>query len=285
MDRRALMVVLALALGAVLFLFWQWPTVRVLRVADGKVVGFATLMDDLKGTRFIFVGESHERASDHRAQLDIIRQLHGDGIPLAIGMEMFTAGSQEILDRWVAGQSRPADFVRSYYREWPIPWPLYRDIFVYARQHSIPLIGLNIPRGISRKVARNGFAALTAGERQELPAGVTCSVDAEYRAFIRRAYAAHEESEETFEHFCEAQMLWNGVMAKHLLEYGKRHPDATIVVLAGIGHAMKGGIPQELSRSPAMSYRVILPELSHLDQAKVTDKDADYLWLAGFWEK
>ncbi len=170
---------------------------------------------------------------DHRAELEIIERLHRKGIPLAIGLEMFTYGSQGVLDRWVTGKLDRDQFIRSYYREWAMPWPLYRDIFLYARKQGIPLVGFNVPREITRKVAREGFASLTPGELRQLPAGVSCSVDPVYRAFIRRAFAAHEESDDTFNHFCEAQMLWNMSMGMHLLEYSDRHPGTTPIVLAG----------------------------------------------------
>ncbi|MCM2358692.1 MAG: ChaN family lipoprotein [Geobacteraceae bacterium] len=252
---------------------------RVLRLSDGRVIGFARMIEELKGARLIFVGENHDQPEHHQAQLEIIKALRRAGVPLAIGMEMFTSGSQGELDRWVVGRLSLDEMVRLYYREWRMPWPLYRDILLYARDQRIPLIALNVPRSISRKVSRQGFAALTQEERKQLPSGVTCSVDPAYREFIRRAYAEHGRNENSFVHFCEAQMLWNKSMARHLQQYLALSSRATVVVLAGAGHAMKGGIPEELSRDSGYRYRVILPEFPGLDRRTVTGRDADYLLL------
>jgi len=281
MKAKAWLSALTLAAAAASFLIWQWSPDRFLRIADGRVISLNEMIGSLKRVRLIFVGEDHERIDDHRLQLKIIEKLHKQGVPLAIGLEMFTAASQHLLDQWVAGQVAQEDFIKGYYREWPMPWPLYRDIFIYARTHAIPLVGLNVPRAVTRKVARQGFSALTPAELRELPTGVSCSVDPAYRAFIRQAYEAHEDSSESFEHFCEAQMLWNMSMGMYLRQYCDRHPGMTVVVLAGAGHAMKRAIPDMVSRVPGISFRVILPELPHRDRSRVKGSDADFLVLRG----
>jgi uncharacterized iron-regulated protein len=282
MKRCFLILLLGLASIALLFLIWQARPGRVLRIRDGRIIDLNEMIEEVKGSRLIFVGENHDLMENHRAELEIVKKLHDKGVPVAIGLEMFTSRSQGVLDRWVAGTITPVDFIRDYYQEWALPWPLYRRIFIYARKHGIPLVGLNIPRRVSRKVARVGFAALTPAERRELPAGVSCSVDPVYRQFIRRAYAAHEESEASFDHFCEAQMLWNVSMGMHVLEFSNRHPGTAMVVLAGVGHAMKQGIPYEVSRRSGSPSQVILPELPRFDRSSVTTSDADYLLLSGF---
>ncbi len=273
--------VLLLAGVTVLVFIWRgcFGTVRALRLSDGQVIGFRQMIGEVHNARLIFVGEIHEQAEHHKAQLEIIKDLYRAGVPLAIGLEMFPAGSQSELDRWVAGKLDQKSFVRLYYREWSMPWPLYRDIFFFARDNRIPLIGLNVPRDISHKVAREGFAALTPQERERLPAGITCSVDPAYRTFIARAYAEHARNGRSFNYFCEAQILWNKSMGRYLQEYLSREPGRTVVVMAGFGHAMKRGIPNEVSRSPGNSCKVILPELSGLDLRGVTSADADYLLL------
>lgn len=253
-------------------------TERALRLSDGQVVGLERMVGEVRGARLIFIGEDHERKENHDAQLEIIRKLHRAGVPVAIGMEMFTAGSQGELDRWVAGELATDSFIRIYHREWRMPWPLYRDILLYARDNRIPLIGLNVPREITRKVGEEGFAALTPEERKKLPSGVTCSVDPAYREFIRRAYAQHHGNGKSFIYFCEAQMLWNKGMGEHLLGFLARNPGRTVVILAGVGHAMKGGIPETV-RGAGYDSKVILPELPYFDRGAVTGADADYLLL------
>jgi uncharacterized iron-regulated protein len=156
---------------------------------------------------------------------------------------------------------------------------MYRHIFIYARQHAIPLVGLNVPREVTRKVAREGFEALTPAEKKELPEAITCDVDAAYMALVRRAFVAHGQGEKLFVRFCEAQMIWNKAMAWRLQEYMGGDPGKTVIVLTGKGHAMKPGIPREITNGGVVQYRVILPEDEIFRRGTVTLADADYLFM------
>lgn len=250
-----------------------------LRLSDDKVISFGQMISELRGARLIFAGETHDKLKVHKAQLSIIKALYRDDMPLAIGLEMFTTESQKELDRWVAGQLDQDDFEDLFQREWNMPWHLYRDIFLYAREHRVPLIALNIPRKISRKVGRSGFESLTPEERKSLPEGVTCTIDPAYRAFISKAYSMHHGSGRSFDYFCEAQMLWNKGMAWGIKHFFVSNPDYTMVVLAGSGHAMKQGIPEEIDDS-GLTYKVVLPDIPDRDR-KIEPEDADYLLLFG----
>ena len=252
---------------------------NVVRLSDEAWVDFPRMMDEVRGARLVFVGETHENPAHHRLQLDVIRALHRAGVPLAIGLEMFASASQPALDRWVAGDLDEAAFVRIYDGNWNISWPFYRDIFLYARDNRIPLIGLNVPRSLVQKVARNGFDSLTPEERGKLPPGITCNVDAAYMAFIRRSFSEHVVSDRSFIHFCEAQMVWTKSMAWGLIDFLTRHPDRTAVVLTGAGHALKQGVPGEVGEHAPFGYRIILPEIPEMSRNGITAKDADYYVL------
>jgi uncharacterized iron-regulated protein len=254
-------------------------TQKVLRVSDGKVIPFAHMVDDLKKVSVVFVGEVHDEAEHHAAQLEIIRAVHEADRPTAVGLEMFRADSQHALNYWVQGRLPVEKFLVSYYDNWGMPWPLYQGIFQYAREHALPLRGLNIADGISRKIAAKGFGSLTAAERKQLPPGISCNVDPTYMEFIRRAYADHAaHTGKGFENFCEAQMVWDKSMAWHLTGYLKKNPNVTMVVLAGVGHAWKRGISEQLEEG--ITYRVVLPTIQdQVEGNTVTTADADYVLL------
>jgi uncharacterized iron-regulated protein len=251
---------------------------HTLRVAGGSDVGFAELIEELKGVRLIFIGEMHDREGHHRAQLQVIRALREAGVPVVVGLEMIRRESQGTLDLWVAGKMREKGFLKVYQQNWSM-WPLYRDIFQYAQQEKIPLLGLNLSREITRQVARNGFASLSPRQMGELP-GVRCDVDARYQELIRRSLGGHAHNGTQFLHFCEAQLLWDSVMAQTLLDYLDRHPDATVVVLAGSGHAWKHGIPEQIRRHREVEMRVLLPEVAgRVEPDNITRDQADFLLL------
>jgi uncharacterized iron-regulated protein len=256
-------------------------TVDVFRIRDGKIISLDELREDIKKARIIIIGELHNEKTHHDFQLQIIKALHGKRIPIAIGLEMFEAANQKKLDGWVIGKISQQEFLEVYYDDWGFPWPLYRDIFLYARDNKLPMVGLNVSRNITKKIAQNGFSSLTKEELKELPPDITCDITPAYREFIKKAYREHGfVNEKLFIQFCEAQMVWDGAMAWNIMNYLKQNPTMMIVVLTGTGHALKRGIPSNLGKDPLFSFRVILPEKKGLITMKnMTVKETDYLLL------
>lgn len=253
---------------------------KALRVRDGKVVPFGVMIDELQRADIVFVGESHDSERDHRAELDVIRALYEKGVRPGIGLEMFRAESQNTLDGWTSGRLDQDLFIRAYYDNWRIPWPFYRDIFMYAREKRIPMVGLNVPDEITRKVAAKGFNSLSREELAKLPRGISCDVDPSYMDFIENAYEAHGMGREPFVFFCEAQMLWDKAMAWHLIAYMKKNPGMKMVILSGVGHSWKRGMPEQVRRSSDYTFKVVLPEApERIKQMAVTTGDADYVLL------
>jgi uncharacterized iron-regulated protein len=278
--RLPLIVSLLIFLSLPIVLFSHAPvTDRILRVSDGQILSLADIIKDLKESQLVFVGETHTEQSHHLMQLQTIRALKKAGAPLAIGFEMFRRDSQSDLDRWVDGELSEKEFEKIYYKNWNYPYPLYRDIFQFARDQKIPMIGLNVPPEITKQVARKGFSSLTPEQRGDLPM-VTCRVDPEYMAFVRRSLGMHGHGGMEFTKFCEAQLVWDTAMAWSLLRYLEKNPEATVVVVAGSGHSWKLGIPAQIQSRSTFPSRVILPEIpGRVDKENIALHEADYVWL------
>jgi len=278
MNKAAGTFILALLVAAFLLGTPTRGRAHILRVEDGHYVSLAEMLDDLKGVQLVFMGELHDHAGHHRAQLQVINGLKDMGVPVAVGLEMFRQESQWALDRWVAGTMPVGEFLRIYSDNWS-RWSVYREIFFTSRRKKIPMVGLNISREITRKVARNGFASLTPEQAGQIP-GVRCDVDEKYRNYIRRVLGGHGGDDESFIHFCEAQMLWDSAMARALLDFLAANPNYTVVVLTGSGHAWKYGIPEQVKRQKEVPYRVLLPEIrGRIEAGDATPAEADYLML------
>ena len=236
-------------------------------------------LDTLKKNRIILVGEQHSNKQHHWAQLSVIQALNEAGLQVAIGLEMFRNESQPALDRWVSGDIDEKRFEKIYYDNWNFPWPAYRMIFEYARQHQIPMIGLNVPREITRQVSRKGFNSLSEAQKGKL-AEVSCVVDQQYMNYIRQAFGGHGHGQLNFIYFCEAQLVWDSAMAVYSLDYLKRHPEAVVVILTGTGHAQKGAVPRQIRVRSNLPYAVILPQISgRIDPETISSKEADYIIL------
>lgn len=231
----------------------------------------------LHEARVVFVGENHDQFSHHLVQLSIIRHLQRRYGDIAIGLEFFQQPFQEHLDAFVAGEIDEKTMLRrtQYMDRWGFDYRLYQPILQYARDNKIPLIALNVPKELITKVAEGGIAKLTAEERAQLP--VINRDDEDYRARLQNLYEAHPVREGgDFEHFLEAQLLWDEGMAARAAEYMKREPQRRLVILAGSGHvAWRDGIPQRLER------RVGVPSLVVLNgpQEVVAPEVADFIVL------
>jgi len=267
--------VLLLALAAC-----KSPEARLYDVSAGDTLKLGDALSRFKETRIVLVGEHHTDERHHANQLAVIRALHEAGVEVAVVMEMFRAETQPQLDRWVGGEMSEADFEKVYWDNWNYPWKLYRGILRYAREQGIPVVGLNVARGITRQVAREGFASLTAAQRGQLPP-ITCAVDRTYMEFIKRAYGAHSHGQMNFTNFCEAQLVWDTAMATYAAAYLRDHPRRVMVIAAGTGHVWKGGIPRQLEQYTKLPHLVILPEIEgSVTPGSISRKDADFIFLA-----
>lgn len=233
------------------------------------------MIDEVSAVPVVFVGERHDAAEHHKLQLEVLKGLKEKGKSLAIGMEMFEGSGQKTLDAWSAGKVPTNSFVKVYQLNWRnVPYRLYEDIFNYARDNHIPIVALNAPQEIVKKVSQQGLSSLTNDDRRLLPPGIDAEVSDAYLDFIRTPYAVHGRNGDHFRHICEAQMLRNRVMASRVRDYNQLHPESVMVVLAG-GHAReKGGVPAELGNLP---FKIILPPIPGLGAESIRSEDANFL--------
>ncbi len=254
-------------------------TFRIERPSGDGTVSMTQLVQEIRGARVVFVGENHGNPDHHKTQLDVIRALRDSGVDVAIGLEMFLASSRKSLDDWVHDRTPESDFLKDFDRNWyGNYWPLYRDIFTYARVEDIPMIGLNIERTVIRKVSRDGFSSV---DRRDIPPirDVSCDAGEKYRGILRTAMGEHVDKE-AFVRFCEAQMLWDASMAWSVIDYLEKNPDRVMVVLAGSFHSWKHGIPERvrLQSNAAIPFKVILPVVREDPRSsELTGAEADYM--------
>jgi uncharacterized iron-regulated protein len=233
----------------------------------------------------VYLGETHDSAADHAAQLEIIQQLHAENPDLAIGMEMFQRPFQPVIDRYLAGDISEAELVAQteYQERWGFPWELYAPIVRFAKEHQISVLALNTPQEITRQVAREGLESLEGDDFRYIPPLQAIDMSNEgYREFVASAFGAHgSHGNLNFEHFFAAQVLWDETMAETIAEFKQSYPETQVVVLAGTGHVIYGyGIPDRVNRrlgKDTHQVRVLLnfPEES-LPQSSIDV--ADIIW-------
>ena len=208
----------------------------------------------------MLVGETHDRYDHHLTQLEIIRRLHEHHPRLAIGMEAFQQPFQQVLDDYISGSLDDQEMLRNteYFRRWRFDFRLYAPILRYAREHRLPVIALNLPDEITRKVARGGIDALTEAERAQLPDEIDRS-DKDYERRLKNVYDQHPDSGRSFDSFLDVQLLWDEGMAERAADYLEARPDERMVILVGSGHiAWSSGIPRRLARRLQASSAIVL---------------------------
>ncbi len=247
------------------------------------------ILQELSKAKVVYLGETHDRQEDHKAQLEILQALHQQNPKIAIAMEMFQRPFQDVLDQYIAGKITEAQLVEQseYEKRWGFPWENYAPLLRFAKTNQLPVLALNTPAEVTRKVARSGLESLTTDERKYIPPFSEIRTDnAEYRRIAQEAYEQHHQAghgnSTSFERFFTAQVLWDETMAEKIAQFIKVNPDYQVVVLAGKAHIMYGyGIPSRVARrlgSSNLVQRSVL--LSSLDGISFPrDKPmADFIW-------
>jgi aminopeptidase N len=228
-------------------------------MADLKTL--SRIIEQVEGKKIVYVGEYHDRFSNHTVELQVIKGLFKKNPRIAIGMEMFQRPFQQVLDDYIGGAIGEREFLKKteYFSRWVYDFNLYKPILDFARAEKIPVVALNARREIIDKVSKGGRDSLSVEEKKELPQQMDLTDDG-YRDRLKQAFAEHKNrGEKNFDFFYEAQVLWDETMALSLDEYLRKDPLRQIIVIAGSGHLAYGsGIPKRAFRRNGYSYATIL---------------------------
>ncbi len=253
-----------------------YPPGSIVSGASGQPVTFDTMIQDLSGVRIVFIGESHTDAAHHAVQLKILKALYPRVKGLQVGMEMFDAPYQTVLDAWTSGKLDEKTFLEKthWYANWRYDFALYRDILEFIRDNRIPLYGLNIPFHLPAKIAIGGIESLSPEEKQHLPRSIDTS-NAAHRAYVEKIFQNHRlPGRHNFDYFYLAQCVWEDAMAEQAVAHlnGK-----FMVVLAGNGHIIrKFGLPDRVLQRTRLPFKTVYPVASG-DTAELSY--GDYLWI------
>ncbi|HIK17013.1 MAG TPA: ChaN family lipoprotein [Leptolyngbyaceae cyanobacterium M33_DOE_097] len=255
-------------------------------VSQKTAIATAQLLDKLAQLDVVYLGETHDRAADHQAQLEILQMLHQKQPRLIIAMEMFQRPYQAVLDRYLKGELSEAELVEQsqYKTRWGFDWEFYAPILRFAKAQQLPVIALNTPSEVTRKVARQGLESLTPTERRFIPplSAIAIGPDA-YRQRLQDVFEAIHQGKTNsmnFDYFFQAQVLWDETMAERIAQVQQQNPDALVVVLVGQGHLFFGdGIPQRVTRRrPMVKQATVLLNPAEEVQTELQPPIADYFW-------
>ncbi len=249
----------------------------------GKPIGFAAFIQQASKSQIVYVGEVHTCRFDHEVQLKVLEGLHAVK-PVVLAMEMFPREKQSIVDRFSKGELSEQQFIVQvdWQKTWGYPFELYQDILLFAQNRKIPILALNAPSDIIKKISREGFASLTAEERQRIPLEEIPKGDPLHRRFLKEQFEHHRQyGIKNFENFYEAQLTWEKTMAASLAQALSRNDkEVTIVALIGKGHMHNGlGVPKWTATLFPHSYKIVFPVPINYPRSVMDPNLGDYTWI------
>lgn len=233
---------------------------QILHIPTGIQVTKEQMVEIISGSRVIYIGETHDNLEAHRAQLEVIERL-AKRFPgkITVGMEMFRQSAQPDLDRWHNGELSPGEFKALFHKNWGPGYKLYQPIFDFAKENSIPLIGL--------KSSKETEARLRKDELNTHPESFPemDESDRHHKTFSMSMFGGHSEHAEALKKPYQMLLLWEEAMAHAVGEFLKNNVDRKLVVLAGGFHVQYGfGIPKRAFRRIPHAYSIILPTVTEL---------------------
>jgi uncharacterized iron-regulated protein len=215
---------------------------------SGDVIDAGTLARRLADARVLFIGEEHTNGEFHRVQLRVIEALHAAGRKVIVGLEMFPYTTTQPLEDWSAGRLTEAQFLEQakWYETWSHHWGHYRELFAFARDNRLRMVGINAPRDVVRSVRARGLDSLDAATRKRMPPSID-TTSQEHRRLVSSYFEADDPLHskmppEQVEGLYLAQVTWDSAMgwnAGQALSV-PADPREIVVVLIGSGHVAYG---------------------------------------------
>ena len=128
---------------------------------NGNVVSYQSLMVQSANSDLIFFGELHNSAIAHWLQIELLQDLSSDtSRSTLVGMEMFEADQQLLIDEYFAGLISQTSFENEA-RLWNNYSTDYKPVLEFAKENNLKLVATNIPRRYASAVYGGGLEVLS----------------------------------------------------------------------------------------------------------------------------
>lgn len=275
---------------------------QVLDVTSGHTIAFDEWITVLSTQDVIYLGEEHRNQWHIEAALNVLRAIIDNGRHPILAMEMFGWDGQAALNHYMASYELSRDRLLKdvhWDQNWGGTFQDYEPLVTFARSRQIPLLALNPPRPLVRRVA-------TQGRKQALddPEMMTWGMkdepiveDPAYREVIlRQLQLCHGGlPQDAYERMYEASMFRDEGMAKTInqslrsasVDGGAIPGSGPIVSYTGGGHIQyQLPIPKRVFRQRAGEVKQktvymtsFQPDHPEDVQELLRDGIADYVWL------
>lgn len=277
-----------------------WKPGVILSAETGEPSSFEDWLPRLRGVDVVYLGEEHQNPEHIKAALLVLRSLLAQGRRPLLGMEMFSWDGQPALDRYVAGETdADQQFLEAvrWKQNWGGAFEDYAPLVAFAREHKLPVLALNPPRPLVRRVVKDGVEAVVKGEEAARwgMKGEELVEDAGYReAIIGQLKACHGGgTDRDYEGMYEASLFRDEGMAKTIADSLARmatdgNPTrGPFVSYTGGGHIQyRLPVPNRVQRRVGPGVKQMTIYMTSFEPARPDEvRDllirhiADYLWL------
>jgi uncharacterized iron-regulated protein len=263
----------------------------VVDLTTQRTLSFEAFVKAVAQAQVVAVGEEHYHPDIQAFELRLLQALTQHRPQrVALAMEFLERDMQSAVDAYLSGNSDAAT-LQTQIKATPAFIAYYFPLIQYARQAGVPLLALNVPRSLARRVTQEGLQpvaeSLPSPERPYL-AATFLPITPQYRTyFLQAVAAAHPLSEKQRDRFVEAAHLKDDTMAESLAAFLERAADITVLAIAGRFHFDYGlAIPALLQqRRPRVTMqRVTTITVAADDNIDLRDLArealADYAWFA-----
>lgn len=129
--------------------------------ADGKEIAYDKLIKELSKADVVLFGELHDNALNHWLELQVAKDLYAVRNDLVLGLEMFEADDQIVLNEYLNGTIEEKHLLAEA-KVWDNYKNDYRPLIEFAREKKLKAIATNIPRRYANLVYRKGIVALNS---------------------------------------------------------------------------------------------------------------------------
>ena len=261
---------------------------KVYEARNGEPISFHKMIDKMKDSRFIYIGETHDSLPIHNIQRQIVQALVRKYRKVTVGLEMFPFHQQQVLNKWSLGLMTEETFIQEarWYVTWNFHFEYYAPILRLAKEWKIPLYGLNVERDIISRIRMRGWDSLSPEEKQKVPKPDLSHE--EHRKLIRTIFENSDLPPQMkgrgldmmFEGLYRAQSAWDEVMAANALKAAEIE-GTKVVVLAGSGHMIYNlGINRRVweKNSQPFSTVICVSIPTGQEKTRVSRSLGDFIW-------
>ncbi|TFG80963.1 MAG: PDZ domain-containing protein [Chrysiogenales bacterium] len=220
---------------------------QIMATARGQEIDMPTLVRQNLDKDVFIIGEFHDSYACHLRQKEFIEALAKETPRLLVGFEFFNRDDDPLLDLYLNGKISEAELLEKtgWYQRGAMNFGYTRLVLETVRKLKLKAVGLNVPREMVSRVAKRGWAGLSAAERALFPGAERSHPEHEY--FIRSTLGEFAVQVPLwFLNVYSAQKCWDTVMAESM-RLALARPEfrgRKGIIIAGSAHVAYGlGIP------------------------------------------